>query len=354
MSLQKLMGRKCSHCGNIGHNSRTCTNFRGTSTTGFAGTTSNGFRLFGVQLHRHDYHMSSSISSFNAMNMMMKKSISMDCLPTSSASSSSPSSSRISIDTNENSDLHKASIGYLSDGLICRAQDRKKGVPWTEEEHRSFLMGLEKLGKGDWRGISRNYVTTRTPTQVASHAQKYFLRQATLTKKKRRSSLFDMFGSSSNNTQSKPSSIDPAPTQCVNINPTSPHQHNIQLQLSTSTSTTSAAQNLKPSDNQQKPADYGSTTPPLGNSHHHDRARDHAMPVWIYGLIDSQLKYSNAASSSKPSTSNIPSSSVVPDHLELTLAAPVRPINLEQNRSSSSSSSPTGGPLLHIGPISVT
>lgn len=163
------------------------------------------------------------------------------------------------------------------------------------------------------------------------------------------------FGSSSNNTQSEPSSIDPAPTQCVNIKPARPHQHNIQLQLSTST--TSAAQKLKPSDNQQKPAGYSSTsTTPLGNSHHHDRARarDHAMPVWIYGLIDSQLKYSNAASSSKPSTSNIPSSSVVPDHLELTLAAPVRPINFEQNRSSSSSSSPTGGPLLNIGPISVT
>ena len=121
------MGRKCSHCGNIGHNSRTCTNFRGSSAAGFVGTTPpHGFRLFGVQVHHHDQVLS-SVSSFNAMNMMMKKSFSMDCLPTSSASSSSPSSSRISID-NEHSDHHKAPIGYLSDGLICRAQDRKKGT----------------------------------------------------------------------------------------------------------------------------------------------------------------------------------------------------------------------------------
>ena len=41
---------------------------------------------------------------------------------------------------------------------------------------RLFLLGLDKFGKGDWRSISRNFVISRTPTQVASHAQKYFIR----------------------------------------------------------------------------------------------------------------------------------------------------------------------------------
>ncbi|KAE9448785.1 hypothetical protein C3L33_19316, partial [Rhododendron williamsianum] len=146
------MGRKCSHCGNIGHNSRTCTNYRGVG----------GLRLFGVQLD-----MSSSYSPPSS-SIAMKKSFSMDCFLSSSLASSPSSllsSSRISL--NENCD--KTSL--LSDG----PQERKKGVPWTEEEHRTFLFGLEKLGKGDWRGNSRNFVTTRTQTQVASHAQKYFL-----------------------------------------------------------------------------------------------------------------------------------------------------------------------------------
>ncbi|PKA50290.1 Transcription factor DIVARICATA [Apostasia shenzhenica] len=98
--------------------------------------------------------------------------------------------------------------GYLSDGGLVQSSrgraghERKRGVPWTEEEHLTFLAGLEKLGKGDWRGISRNFVTTRTPTQVASHAQKYFLRQSNPNKKKRRSSLFDVV--ISNRTTSRP------------------------------------------------------------------------------------------------------------------------------------------------------
>nr|QSD99775.1 MYB family transcription factor [Melilotus albus] len=71
-------------------------------------------------------------------------------------------------------------------------QERKKGVPWTEEEHKLFLLGLKKYGKGDWRNISRNFVITRTPTQVASHAQKYFIRQISGGKDKRRASIHDI------------------------------------------------------------------------------------------------------------------------------------------------------------------
>ncbi|XVF88732.1 hypothetical protein PTKIN_Ptkin19aG0074200 [Pterospermum kingtungense] len=264
------MGRKCSHCGNIGHNSRTCTSYRATAV--------GGLRLFGVQL---------DISSSSAS---MKKSFSMDCLssaPSSSPSPSPSSSSRVSID--ENSD--KTSIGYLSDGLIGRSPERKKGVPWTEEEHRTFLLGLEKLGKGDWRGISRNFVTTRTPTQVASHAQKYFLRQGTMNKKKRRSSLFDMVKGS-----------------------------------------TMAGPHVNSSFSQ--PSSQINTIPQLGL--HHQQHHHHAMGINLeHGFSDSQTKTSNAAESNTSPT-------MAPD-LELTLAAP-RP--LEENKSSRRT--------LLIRPISVT
>ncbi|KAE7998573.1 hypothetical protein FH972_003107 [Carpinus fangiana] len=213
------MGRKCSHCGNVGHNSRTCITFRGT----FSG----GLKLFGVQLDP------SSLSV-----VAMKKSFSMDCL---------------------------------------------------------------------------HYVTTRTPTQVASHAQKHFLRQASLNKKKRRSSLFDMIGSS-NNFNSKPS--DPVPTQ-----------HNSQRKIHHDTTLpllrlSSSTDHVK-SDNQE------TDNPQLASSH------KQKVPVWLYGLLDSQLKASNYAAKPSPPTAA--------PNLELTLAAP-RP--LEQNK-------PSPAPLI-FGPVSVT
>ncbi|XP_006655650.2 transcription factor MYBS2-like [Oryza brachyantha] len=157
-----------------------------------------GLRLFGVQLH--------AAASAPTASQHLHKSYSMDCLrlqdsspclasllsPSPSSSPPLPSALLLSI----GEECERPADGYLSDGPHGAAtmRERKKGVPWSEQEHRLFLAGLEKLGKGDWRGISRSFVTTRTPTQVASHAQKFFLRQNSNGKKtnKRRTSLFDM------------------------------------------------------------------------------------------------------------------------------------------------------------------
>ncbi|CAH8364188.1 unnamed protein product [Eruca vesicaria subsp. sativa] len=83
--------------------------------------------------------------------------------------------------------------GEANQGSKAKAdQERRKGIAWTEDEHRLFLLGLDKYGKGDWRSISRNFVVTRTPTQVASHAQKYFIRLNSMNKERRRTSIHDI------------------------------------------------------------------------------------------------------------------------------------------------------------------
>ncbi|MQL97434.1 hypothetical protein Taro_030123 [Colocasia esculenta] len=61
-----------------------------------------------------------------------------------------------------------------------------KGQPWSSEEHCLFLLGMKSCGKGDWRSISKYFVLSRTPTQIASHAQKFFTRQE---KEKRKRAL---------------------------------------------------------------------------------------------------------------------------------------------------------------------
>lgn len=114
--------------------------------------------------------------------------------------------------------------GYASEDIVAGSssgRERKKGVPWTEEEHRMFLLGLQKLGKGDWRGISRNYVISRTPTQVASHAQKYFIRQSNLSRRKRRSSLFDIVAEEAEDTPMVSHDF-------FSVNPQDPETHNSQ------------------------------------------------------------------------------------------------------------------------------
>ncbi|PIN16071.1 hypothetical protein CDL12_11280 [Handroanthus impetiginosus] len=70
---------------------------------------------------------------------------------------------------------------------------RQRGVPWTKAEHWRFLIGLDKFGRGDWKSISMHCVGTKTPTQVASHAQKYFERETNqILLHRRRRSIHDI------------------------------------------------------------------------------------------------------------------------------------------------------------------
>jgi len=49
----------------------------------------------------------------------------------------------------------------------------KQSRYWTEEEHQKFLEAIEKFGIKNSKSIA-DFVGTRTPTQVRTHAQKFF------------------------------------------------------------------------------------------------------------------------------------------------------------------------------------
>ncbi|GAB2258407.1 hypothetical protein Droror1_Dr00014567 [Drosera rotundifolia] len=93
--------------------------------------------------------------------------------------------------------------------------ERKNGVPWTEDEHRRFLQGLTKHGRGDWRNILRNFVISKTPTQVASHAHKYFLRQVSTGKDRKRPSIHDITTSTLADTAGSGNESYPSPKQAT-------------------------------------------------------------------------------------------------------------------------------------------
>ncbi|KAK4489167.1 hypothetical protein RD792_004961 [Penstemon davidsonii] len=191
------MTRKCSHCSQNGHNSRTCPN--------------RGVKLFGVRLT--DGSIRKSASMGNLTHYMGSGNGSGGTTPQNGVGHDSPDHPSAAAD------------GYGSEDFVAgtsSSRDRKKGVPWTEEEHRMFLLGLQKLGKGDWRGIARNYVISRTPTQVASHAQKYFIRQCNVSRRKRRSSLFDIVADESVDIPMEPRdffSVNPAQTETESTSP---------------------------------------------------------------------------------------------------------------------------------------
>ncbi|CAL0328510.1 unnamed protein product [Lupinus luteus] len=93
----------------------------------------------------------------------------------------------------------KVDVAALHQERPAVLDNRKKGLLWTDEEHRIYFFymidcfsGLKHVSKGDWKGIVTQFVVSRTPSQVASHAQKYFLRQNTSETSKKRKSIHDI------------------------------------------------------------------------------------------------------------------------------------------------------------------
>ncbi|KAF2325395.1 hypothetical protein GH714_027425 [Hevea brasiliensis] len=136
------MSRSCSQCGNNGHNSRTCRESPaaagpiggGAPSSSAATGGENGIMLFGVRV--------------TTEGCLLRKSVSMNNL---SQYEPQPQTPTLMLQRYESDDVVHA----------LRQEPRaKRGVPWSEEEHKLFLLGLQKVGKGDWRGISRNFVKT--------------------------------------------------------------------------------------------------------------------------------------------------------------------------------------------------
>jgi SHAQKYF class myb-like DNA-binding protein len=130
---------------------------------------------------------------------------------------------------------------------------------------RLFLLGLTKYGKGEWRNISHNFVHTRTPTQVASHAQKYFIRLNSGGKDKRRSSIHDITTVNMNHDQ-----------------PPSPSQSSlITNQSNASALTTAVSQFSLTADTKQN----GSANLPVSSP-----SRTPGMAAYVMGLQDQGLQ----------------------------------------------------------------
>jgi len=91
------------------------------------------------------------------------------CSDTESTTSNGSRSNR-NYSNNHNNHNHKKSAHHST------GQQRKNKGMWTLEEHEQFLLGYSMYGN-DWKRISNEFVKTRSRSQLASHAQKYFCKQ---------------------------------------------------------------------------------------------------------------------------------------------------------------------------------
>ncbi|XP_073018196.1 transcription factor MYBS1-like [Primulina eburnea] len=189
-------------------------------------------------------------------------------------------SSHDSTSTSASASSGKGGGGVSSSSTSRSESERRKGIPWTEEEHRLFLLGLDKFGKGDWRSISRNYVVSRTPTQVASHAQKYFIRLNSMNRDRRRSSIHDITSiGMGDDISSSPSAQLPPPITGQHMNPNSNamKHHNMQIY---GTGHAPMGHPVASSAHIAHPAVVGTPVMmPPGHHHHHHHLPQYVLPV---------------------------------------------------------------------------
>ncbi|CAJ1963818.1 unnamed protein product [Sphenostylis stenocarpa] len=86
-------------------------------------------------------------------------------------------------------DFNWADVFNYAQRLIPETISHKECKHWTKEEHRLFLVGLHMYGR-KWTKISEHLIPSKTPSQIASHGQKYFLHK-TQNKEKKRKSIHD-------------------------------------------------------------------------------------------------------------------------------------------------------------------
>ncbi|GFZ07771.1 homeodomain-like superfamily protein [Actinidia rufa] len=95
---------------------------------------------------------------------------------------------------------HESSIAAVGGGYASADDAIHRQSSGSRERKRDHKFSgklllkrdCKKEAKGTGEEFLRNFVKTRTPTQVASHAQKYFLRRNSINRRRRRSSLFDI------------------------------------------------------------------------------------------------------------------------------------------------------------------
>lgn len=70
-------------------------------------------------------------------------------------------------------------------GIVAKCTEPRQGQTryWTEDEHERFLEAVAQYGEKAYVAIS-NYVETRTPKQVRTHAQKFQMKMARLARER--------------------------------------------------------------------------------------------------------------------------------------------------------------------------